>query len=110
MLQRLPTCVACGQLITSGHLVIDPFTISMPRRVRRVLAALLAAKGAFLTTENLADQVYWDDPDGGPEGAIENIHSYVHKLRKIVSDRGVIIESSRFEGYRLVRAHAVEVH
>ena len=110
MLHLPSTCVACGQVITSGHLAIDPNTISMPRHIRRVLNALVEAKGRFISCDRLAYAVYFDNPSGGPETAIENIHTYICKLRKIISGRGLIIETSRNEGYRLVRSATEGAH
>lgn len=48
----------------------------------RLVDALRAKPGTWVTTEWLVDQVYWNDRDGGPLSGSKAIHIHVHNVRK----------------------------
>ena len=79
----------------------------LPRKLRQIAEALLAARGSFVTVTRLVDVIYGDDIDGGPLGADQNVHTYVHKLKKQIEHTGWEIRSRRFDGYALAQIEPV---
>lgn len=47
----------------------------------RVLEVIWSAKGQPIRAERIADAVWHDDIDGGPDGALRAVHVLVHRLR-----------------------------
>ena len=69
--------------------------VTLPRRERALLQALLQSRGQVLTPVQLADRVYgWTD---GVESNALAVH--IHNLRRKLGD--ALIETVRGEGYRL---------
>lgn len=65
--------------------------------------ALRERRGEWVTAQYLFDQVYGDDPNGGPLMGMKMVHIYVHKLRRklgadVVETRGW----RKLGGYRWV--------
>ena len=68
---------------------------------QRLLAALLAAKGAAVSADRLADTIW---PDGAmPEGARRTVMSYVSRLRAAIGGDYVVTSAN---GYQLVLGDA----
>lgn len=74
--------------------------LNLPNRHRQVLLALAEAR-TFISVSRIADKVYEDDPDGGPDGAESCIHAYVNRLRARLRPTGHRIITIRTLGYRL---------
>ena len=73
-------------------------TVSLPRRERALLQALLQSRGQVLTPVQLADRVYgWTD---GVESNALAVH--IHNLRRKLGD--ALIETVRGLGYRIGEA------
>ena len=69
--------------------------VTLPRRERALLQALLQSRGQVLTPVQLADRVYgWTD---GVESNALAVH--IHNLRRKLGD--ALIDTVRGEGYRL---------
>lgn len=69
----------------------------------RLLEVLAAGQSRFISIENLTDQVYSEDPQGGPEWALSTVRSTIVRLRRKLAIQGWEIESRWGVGYRLVR-------
>ena len=69
------------------------------RQPRTVLSALLYARGGEVSTDGLVDVLWGDDP---PTSAINTIHSYISRLRRVVSASGGAELVLHDGGYRLV--------
>jgi len=77
------------------QLWMDDQLVTLPRRERALLQALLGSRGRVLTADELADRVYgWTD---GVESNALAVH--IHNLRRKLGDS--LIETVRGEGYRL---------
>src|ERR1700719_2577020 len=48
----------------------------------RIVGTLLLRPGQRISTEELLDSVYGDDPEGGPEFAARALHVHVSRLRR----------------------------
>jgi hypothetical protein len=91
------TCPCCGQLVTEA--VRDPKVVlalvhlsPLQRRIADVLARRF---GRWCTPAVLADAVYADDPDGGPEHARIAIAVHTGFLRKRLEKTPLDIEGLR---------------
>jgi DNA-binding response OmpR family regulator len=105
-------CPCCGQSTQSsslqwndsGKTLIGPSgALSLTTREGDVFSVLWNERlsGRFLSREEIMDQVYALDPNGGPEG--DNIISvYMSRLRKKIAPFGLRIINSWGIGYRLV--------
>lgn len=54
----------------------------------RVLSALLTQPGRVLTTREICEHLWGDDPEGGPTWAMGNIRVHIHKLRQRLASAG----------------------
>ena len=78
----------------------EPVAIGGPQQ-RRLLAALLAAQGAAVSADRLADTIW---PDGAaPDGARRSVMTYVSRLRAAVGGDFVVTGPN---GYQLVLGDA----
>jgi Transcriptional regulatory protein, C terminal len=78
----------------------EPVAIGGPQQ-QRLLAALLAAQGAAVSADRLAETIW---PDGAaPEGARRSVMTYVSRLRAAVGGDYVVTGAN---GYQLVLADA----
>ena len=78
----------------------EPVAIGGPQQ-QRLLAALLAAQGAAVSADRLADTIW---PDGAaPEGARRSVMTYVSRLRSAVGGDYVVTGPN---GYQLVLGDA----
>jgi DNA-binding SARP family transcriptional activator len=64
---------------------------------RLLLALLLAADGAFVTADRLAEDLWGDDQPSGPTGALQ---THVSRLRRVLPDPASLETGP--SGYRLV--------
>lgn len=56
--------------------------LSLPPRERQVLDVLINAYPRPLSTRQIVDRVYGDDPSGGPETAENAVRVYMWRLRQ----------------------------
>lgn len=73
-------CPTCGRRVSSFH--------------DAVLRSLM--QGAKTSTQ-IAEEIWRDDPDGGPLSAASNVRAAIHRLKR----RGYAIERAG-DGYRLM--------
>jgi DNA-binding response OmpR family regulator len=64
---------------------------------KRVLNTLLCNQGGYVSTWALADELYRDDEDGGPERADKQVYDAVRRLR----DHGWNIQRIKARGYMI---------
>jgi len=90
-------CPHCGQPLAPAFKVTG--------RERKKLVEILTRHPHGLTRRELADRLYADDPDGGPEDTFA-VCQLVHQARLQLLPQGYTIVSNRGPGahYRLVRA------
>lgn len=74
--------------------------LALQRRQRQILLELAGAR-SFISVTRLADRIWQDDPDGGPDDAEGCLHAHVSRLRKSLAGQGFTIITSRNLGYRL---------
>ncbi|HEY8066602.1 MAG TPA: helix-turn-helix domain-containing protein [Methylosinus sp.] len=72
-------------------------SLPLQAKQRRVLAFLLRRSPNFVTKSRLLTAC-WDEPDAVSGSVME---PQIYHLRKALRRLGVVIESRRFEGYRL---------
>jgi hypothetical protein len=82
-------------------LLAEPYVTG---RERRRLVEILARRPDGMTRRELADWVYADDPNGGPESTLA-VCQLVHQARRQLARQGYTIASDRGPGahYRLAK-------
>lgn len=97
--EKIP-CPYCGADL--GRIVpIGIVAESFPHTMRRIILAL--STGRPMTRDQIADQVYWDDPNGGPDTAKNVVSVTISNHRGALAGMGWRIQASPRSGYRLVR-------
>lgn len=89
-----------------GSPVADYDSIDLRRLTRlqsRALEALVSGRNRFLAANSLIDQIYADDPNGGPLDSQACLRSVIHKLRPKLRKTGWDIELRWGVGYRLIK-------
>jgi hypothetical protein len=98
-------CPCCGQPIGEREVALARIKGAPFGPVgRRIAEALGRHTGEWRTASQLADEVYADDPDGGPINAAKSIQAIICiSLRAALRRAGLELESypSRSGGYRL---------
>lgn len=89
--------------------IFDPNTLDLQRKERQMLDLLISRSGKYTPRERLVHELYGDDPDGGPECGETNIYAYMSRLRKKLEPYRIVIESRRFDGYRIWFPSGVDV-
>jgi len=89
-------CPYCGQAL--------PPELRVTGRERRRLVEILARRPHGMTRRELADWLYADDPNGGPENTFA-VCQLVHQARLQLAAQGYTIISDRGPGahYRLAK-------
>jgi DNA-binding response OmpR family regulator len=97
-------CSICGHTFSekTGQFP-DAHELGLPRRERQVLELLVRSTGRPTFMSKIVEELYGDDPDGGPENAEGCAQTHISKLRRKLRPHGWLIDSRRFDGYRLVR-------
>jgi len=110
-----PCCPTCGGKLpegvswddANGVFTAGGIALTFSRFQRQIISALWRArsKGGYPDTRSLADAVYRDDPDGGPE-TTKSLEVILSKLRTKLAVVGWGISgggtSVRRQGFRLV--------
>jgi hypothetical protein len=79
--------------------------LRVPPRVALILAALFV--GRLMSTSDLVDMLYSDDPNGGPDLADRIVNQEMRTARIAGAVLGFVIHASHGRGYS---ARLVEVH
>ena len=103
------TCPCCGSAGTrpDPKAVVD--AIKMSPTQRRIADLLASRFGRPVLCEHVADVVYADDPDGGPDGGIRVISAHISKIRRRIAKHGLSIDCGRGPGehsYRMTWSDA----
>jgi hypothetical protein len=98
MTRRVHVCPACGRPF--------PPPLVVTGSVRQKLVNIISARPDGIEIGDLVDQVYADDPDGGPVTAPRSINVMVHRANAQLAAQGYQIKAmwlGRGARYRLVR-------
>lgn len=96
--QTEQACPCCGQPVF-GHASIETLKgLRVSWQRRRILEALAANFGKWVHVEKIVSAVWWDDPNGGPERAVNHISVQVHRLKKQLAGSGFRLESMSGKG------------
>jgi hypothetical protein len=92
----MANCPHCGQPL--------PAKFTVTGRERRKLVEILSRRPSGMTRKDLADAIYADDIDGGPDNTFA-VCQLVHQARLQLIPQGYTIVSNRGPGahYRLIR-------
>lgn len=109
---KLAVCPRCEAVWAEGIHVDGALvewsggSLRIDRRKSRILATLL--KRRVVSVNRLVDEVYGDDPDGGPDDAVGALYSHVSHLRRELKRASfpMTIMADRHIGYTLVPALA----
>jgi hypothetical protein len=85
----------------SGHPIVarGGNVVQLPAVCIRLLLALCCAPGP-LSTADLVDALYGDDPMGGPDSAERNVTMAIYSARFAGAALGLVIENQHGVGYR----------
>lgn len=98
-------CPHCGALMRDfSELDIRAYT----RLERRIIEALIQSGERHLSKRELVEQIYFDDPNGGPDWAESSISVRMVELRRKLAKNGWTIETRHGVGYQLRKAADVE--
>lgn len=100
-------CPCCRQALPAGRSREDAERLlaeilARPTRQARILKHLVEHLGEYASRRELADLVYGDDPDGGPDDAEGVISKLVRGLRGKVAPLGFELVGRSRHGTRLV--------
>lgn len=102
----LPYDALYGALRGSGHLLVHyrKTVIRLPPYMGRLMTIFMLAhaSGHVLSTGDLIEAAWGDDPSGGPEAAPRTIRMHVRHLRELLAPMGLGILCRGWNGYRLV--------
>ncbi len=80
---------------------VDQLNLGLTGTDRRFLICLWDAHPLFVPTPTLLSNVYFDRPDDPP--SVDTVTTYIHRLRKKLKGVGMIIETMKGVGYRLIK-------
>lgn len=104
-------CPTCGAATESAMPVNSLADLQLGSVEREIVAALVSVFPRHMLTERLADRVYADHPDGGPETGGRSLQVTICRLRKRLQPYGWTIPKGRSgpgsPGYRLAMTEAV---
>ena len=111
---RVCVCPKCETRWTAG-VSVDPArhavswdgrTVALKRMEARLLGALVGGYGRVVSREALVAALWGDDPDGGPECAMNGISVLMHGLRRRLASAGFpgAVRTWPRSGYELVLA------
>lgn len=63
----------------------------------KIVAVIKNANGGVVSSREIINRMYEDDPDGGPERPLDVLHKQIHCIRRELGD---VIENVRRHGYR----------
>lgn len=86
-------CPCCGFREGSGNPLEIARTLRLNKSERAMFGVFASRFGAFLSTRELADAVYADHPDGGPEHADSCIHVAMSRFKSKVAASGLEIDT-----------------
>lgn len=107
---KLPDSVSWDD--ATGVFMAGGVALSFSRLQRQIMSALwrARARGGYRDTRSLADAVYSDDPNGGPETTL-SLTLTLSKLRRKLATVGWSISggdtSVRRQGFRLIEVEVV---
>lgn len=78
--------------------------VHLSRKEQQIAAILHKRLGCIVTRNSLMDALYFDDPNGGPDGKIVDV--FVCKLRKKLIGSGFMIKSIHGIGYSMHEGEA----
>lgn len=98
MTQHIPVCKHCGQPIPPQRWVGDG------TKANRIYE-FIAKHPEGVSRAEVADYVYADHHDGGPEHSLTCISTAINQMNRSLAKSGLQIKSSRGHGarYRLIR-------
>ena len=88
------TCPCCGQPVPPGRLQALR-SLDLTPRQRALVDTLAARMGEWVATDRLADAVYADDPDGGPQNPNQIVADQIYHMGDVLSAAGYAIEAYR---------------
>lgn len=105
-------CPTCGHPVDTGAVPIESLVdASNGAEGSRIIGLLIDAYPRHVQTQRIANLVYCDDPNGGPDFAVETIRVIVHRLRKTLPRYGWTIPIGKrgagSQGYRLAPIEGV---
>lgn len=87
----MSTCPCCGGPMSADIRVVE--ALYLPNYERRVLDALLSAFPRAMYCESIASVIYSLAPNGGPVSGRNNVHVYLHRIRRKLEPHGWTVGS-----------------
>ena len=103
---RPEKCPCCGQSVAVPSIEIIVQNYGIAPLEARILGAVWRGRGRPVSSEQIFDAMFADDPDGGPSSytALYNALKFgLHRLRGRLERSGIGVENVGYRrGYRLV--------
>jgi hypothetical protein len=91
-------CPCCGQQIDGEVPAKALASVPLRPTARRIIDALASVYPRGLSARQIADRVYADDPNGGPESAEDAMSVHMHRARPIIQGYGWTVGASGKHG------------
>ena len=85
-------CPHCGQIIPDGRI---PAGLRLTRFQKIIFLAVKRSGENGISSSELVDTVYADDPNGGPEQAVQSIRVQINKMNTRLIDHNLLIRAPR---------------
>lgn len=117
MIANAITCPCCHQPVEGASVLADEntltvtngrFTAKFTPNGFKVAQLLIRRFPAMVTKEGIYDNVFLADNGDGPE--IKIVDVYICKIRPLLAELGLVIETIWGKGYKLVEADALDAN
>ena len=93
-------CPCCGA-VSSAPIKTELAARELPPVQSAILRALARDFGSYVPTARIAQIVWANAPNGGPEGFGVSISQAVKRMRPKLADHGLTAEARQYLGYRV---------
>jgi DNA-binding response OmpR family regulator len=90
------TCPTCGQPMNVGRAPIEGLASApLSKQERLIVEVLTETYPRVVKADFLLERLYADDPEGGPECAVEVLRQLLWRIRKKLPTYGWTVQRSR---------------
>lgn len=100
-------CPTCGNKVEEVPMkaLLDS---GLPPQIRRIVKAMVAAYPRPARNDELLAALYWDDPNGGPDGAERVLMTRICNARKILAPFGWTVSKQGTGSHGRYRLQKIE--
>jgi hypothetical protein len=88
-----PCCPTCGQAVQHAPRLDELcVALGLTGNVKRLFNILAAARGRYLSTDEIGEIIWMDREDGGPDDVNKSVHVHILRLRALLAGREVALD------------------